>query len=350
MGVARDVKSRAKDGYHTCQKCGCWLPQKVGRAGRLRKYCDQCNSRHRSEKPADCRVCGKPVPRGAGTGRGRRRVTCSQECRRTLDLKQKSPKRIKKCVKCSGLFWGYSKKQFCSEQCRWPRRLCDTVKCNVCGVGFVRSHNTQRCCSDKCRKEAISRNIASNAVKSKARAKTLQCLCCGRPFRKKATGRNAGKYCSRECAFEARRLRLPCATVNNRAGSPLYGQLAAWFHSWDSDTEPVQNVGHRRGGHKWRCIKYGCEHQKFSLKSIFNRDGWVCQICREPLLPKWTKVGESESPHPRSPTIDHIVPLSFGPTSPGHVPSNVQACCWECNSRKGNRPNSFAVAQATRLD
>lgn len=346
MCVARDVKSRAKDGYHTCQKCGCWLPQKVGRAGRLRKYCDQCNPHQKISDAPTCRECGKPLPFGPGTGRGRHRVACSRECYLADKRRAKGTKSVT-CIKCGKLFFGFGNKQFCSERCRWPRRISDPVPCSLCGVEFVRSRNREKCCSDKCRKEAQARTAASNAKK---RAKDLQCLCCGKPFRKKSTGRNAGKYCSRGCAFEARRLRLPCATVNNRSGSPLSGQLAAWFHSWDSDTAPVQNVGHRRGGHKWRCIKYGCEYQKFSLKSIFNRDGWVCQICQEPLLPKWTKVGESEAPHPRSPTIDHIVPLSFGPTSPGHVPSNVQACCWECNSRKGNRPNSFAVAQATRLD
>jgi 5-methylcytosine-specific restriction endonuclease McrA len=39
-------------------------------------------------------------------------------------------------------------------------------------------------------------------------------------------------------------------------------------------------------------------------------------------------------PHPRSPTIDHIVAMSCGG---GHVPHNVQLSCWSCNVAKGAR-------------
>lgn len=61
---------------------------------------------------------------------------------------------------------------------------------------------------------------------------------------------------------------------------------------------------------------------------IFERDGWRCQICRR-------KVDRNKVfPHPRSPTIDHIIPLAKGGT---HEPRNVQTACFLCNSRKGDR-------------
>jgi 5-methylcytosine-specific restriction endonuclease McrA len=41
-------------------------------------------------------------------------------------------------------------------------------------------------------------------------------------------------------------------------------------------------------------------------------------------------------PHPESPTIDHIVPIS-NPNCPGDVKSNIQLAHWYCNLKKGNR-------------
>lgn len=82
-----------------------------------------------------------------------------------------------------------------------------------------------------------------------------------------------------------------------------------------------------------------------------DRDGWKCQICGESLLRGYTLLPGTRTPHPLSPTIDHIVPLSFGPSSPGHVIDNCQAACWECNCRRGATPlDSFAPSNATSLD
>jgi 5-methylcytosine-specific restriction endonuclease McrA len=112
-----------------------------------------------------------------------------------------------------------------------------------------------------------------------------------------------------------------------------------WFGNWSNDAADPLHVGDNVGGHKIRCIKYGCHYESFPAKSILHRDNWTCQICQRELLAKWTKIDGSETPHPRSPTIDHIVPLSYGPSGPGHRPDNVQAACWSCNIKKSD---SFA--------
>jgi len=61
---------------------------------------------------------------------------------------------------------------------------------------------------------------------------------------------------------------------------------------------------------------------------IFERDKWRCQLCSEKLDM------DTVAPHPRSPTIDHVIPLSKGGT---HEPANVQAAHLSCNMIKGNR-------------
>lgn len=61
---------------------------------------------------------------------------------------------------------------------------------------------------------------------------------------------------------------------------------------------------------------------------IFERDGWVCGVCRRPID------SEAEYPSPLSASLDHIVPLSWGGS---HVARNVQAAHLGCNMRKGAR-------------
>jgi hypothetical protein len=57
---------------------------------------------------------------------------------------------------------------------------------------------------------------------------------------------------------------------------------------------------------------------------VFKRDHYRCQLCGAKT--------NGKHPHPRSPTIDHIVPLALGGD---HSYLNVQCACYACNTRKG---------------
>jgi 5-methylcytosine-specific restriction endonuclease McrA len=63
-------------------------------------------------------------------------------------------------------------------------------------------------------------------------------------------------------------------------------------------------------------------------RRIFERDRWRCQLCKR-LVSKTAVV-----PHPRAPTIDHIVPLA---RDGEHSMANVQTAHFICNSRKRER-------------
>jgi 5-methylcytosine-specific restriction endonuclease McrA len=65
-----------------------------------------------------------------------------------------------------------------------------------------------------------------------------------------------------------------------------------------------------------------------SLAELFERDNGRCKLCgcELSMTTKW--------PHPKTPTRDHVIPLSKGGT---HERSNLQLACAECNVRKGNR-------------
>jgi 5-methylcytosine-specific restriction endonuclease McrA len=61
---------------------------------------------------------------------------------------------------------------------------------------------------------------------------------------------------------------------------------------------------------------------------VFERDGYICQLCGSGVLP-FAPVS-----HPLSPVIDHIIPLAKGGT---HEPTNVQTAHLGCNASKGGR-------------
>lgn len=338
--MERDTGGRAKDGLHLCQGCGTYLPQKTGKPGRRRIWCDQCCPWRRVDPRAGlvCIECGGPTPRRKPGQRGRNLLYCSRRCSRKADSARQATRAPLVCDGCGTTFFGPEGKRYCSESCRWPVRLDTPVKCKECDGLFVRVRHGDKLCSSTCKIAAKQKAAAATVARNKKRGgPPNECLCCRKPFRKRSSGRNSGKYCSRECAFEARRMRLPCTQLGRRLGTPLSAQLAVWFHNWGNDADDTHEQGPRQGGHKARCRQYGCHYEPFPDWTIFDRDGWTCQICGVELLDKWTTIPGTNSPDPRSPEIDHIIPLSFGIASPGHRPSNVQASCRKCNGKKSNR-------------
>lgn len=281
--------------------------------------------------------------------------------------------------------------------------------CPHCRLPFTVTSRTRRqiYCSQKCGrqspcfKDSIRRSNARRAEK-------YRCLCCGVLFQRKRYGSEGKKYCSRECAFEARRRRLPVAVDTRRHGG-LTQSLASWFLSWGDDVYPIitkckcgQVLKQRKGkppprcwhceerrpcrrcgcelpderqkydtlccscradhdaeslarkrrrarlekskvgrNNRKRCRYYGVPYTPIKLRDIYERDNWTCQACGCALRREW----DSNDPA-RCRTIDHIIPLSAGPGSPGHVPSNVRACCWSCNTAKGD---SFEPASTHSL-
>lgn len=63
-------------------------------------------------------------------------------------------------------------------------------------------------------------------------------------------------------------------------------------------------------------------------KQVFERDGYRCHLCRKKTNPA------KQVPHPRAPTIDHLIPLACGGT---HEPANCRTACFLCNALKGDR-------------
>lgn len=375
-----------------------------------RKYCSKACLKGYSQKPASapCRVCGSPIQQTAS--RGRLRVLCSNKCKNAAS---KGQSKTFVCKACKQPFTSFYKKDYCSKRCRWPRQIGDIVKCGVCGNDFATVRHKQKYCSQPCVDEATRRRNKKAGERSRDRAKRHDCLNCGRKYVARNRSRCSFKFCSRECAFEARRLKKKCA----ERPLEVANAIALWFLSWADDyaktcvkcggrvnrtpggglpdecgkcraeaaavrmcrkcgaVEVTRSrklychhcrdevlMEHKRRARKRRrkihgsdmprrrCRRVGAPYTPVNRRKIFDRDGWVCQLCGVELLPKYTRLADG-GVDPRSPTIDHIVPLALGPNGPGHVESNVHAACWGCNTEKGaSDHDSFVRQKATQLE
>jgi len=315
---------------------------------RGRKRADKAAERARRSDAARCLNCGVDITRRPATP-GRNRKYCSGACGDAWLRKQAAATLTGSCERCCAAI--AKGKSYCSDECRWPNRKGARENCRECGKEFLKPKYSSTFCSTECSSRRSEKHMdRMRLLRRLARPpKVLSCLCCAKPFSPHPGGGRVGKYCSRNCAFEARRLRLPVTRFTKRHGTPIENQLAAWFHAWGNDADDVVAGKRQRSGHKYRCQKFGVPYEKFSLKGILKRDGWECQWCGCELLRKLTE-DESGKTDPRSPCVDHIVPLSLGPPCPGHVPSNVQASCYRCNQKKGSlMPDSFAARLANKL-
>jgi 5-methylcytosine-specific restriction endonuclease McrA len=163
-----------------------------------------------------------------------------------------------------------------------------------------------------------------------------------------------------ECERLARNVRMAAYMAGRREADPMYGRrlverecsgcpavitpragaLSQWCKRCQTsaaalvaaalyrltDAERAERR-HARRARRRAWLKAALIEPVYRLR-IFERDGWTCLLCREPLA------RAEVVPHPLAPTIDHVIPLARGGA---HAPWNVQAAHFLCNSLKGDR-------------
>jgi 5-methylcytosine-specific restriction endonuclease McrA len=85
----------------------------------------------------------------------------------------------------------------------------------------------------------------------------------------------------------------------------------------------------KKAEQKYRAIKKGATIEDFSPTEIFERDGYICQLCGVKTRPDFKKTY-----HPLYPNLDHLIPLSKGGE---HSRLNTQCLCHQCNIEKNNK-------------
>ena len=115
---------------------------------------------------------------------------------------------------------------------------------------------------------------------------------------------------------EARDNKVKLWVKNNR------GKRLAIAKKWrDNNPDKMRDYAHIRRAR----IHYN-QFEQIDDNEIFNRDGWICQLCHK-------KVNKRlKYPHPLSATIDHIIPVS---RNGNHTKDNVHLAHLICNQRVG---------------
>lgn len=218
-----------------------------------------------------------------------------------------------KCRACRRVLWvNVGKAPHYCHQCRQYQEAIDIAcevlaqllaftlsggrNCCVCGKAFCLGRPSHaRTCSDKC-------SIEHNRQKARDKYMALTGVCL-----KPASGERPCRLCNRTIT--------PDVSLGRGRSVCDYCNL------------------HRRT-FKSRAIMYGVNYEHVSRAAVFRRDGWRCQLCRRKVLKTAKRQKHTRRLHPRTASLDHIVPMSKGGP---HVEANVQCACLRCNVRKNVR-------------
>lgn len=254
-----------------------------------------------------CATCGHCFEQ-SGPGRPRSRCyDCAREP--TFDYGH--------CETCGTELSGrrFSRRRFCSRKCR--RSAKRQLSCKWCDGAFFAPETTRYTCSNEC--ELAWRSFRQSGGKSSPWSPKW-------PDIVRPTPEIDALQSAIDEADRLRRARFISKQCD----------CGVWF-MWDrrvggvpwarceTCAEQKKRDDKKRTKDRRRARKVGAYVDDVNRAYIFERDRYRCQICHGRLAMK------QKSPHPKSPTIDHIIPLAAGGT---HEPSNAQAAHFICNARK----------------
>lgn len=256
--------------------------------------------------------------------------------------------------------------------------------CIQCGETFTPRNRNSTCCSVQCRlrHRERTREKRVRAPREPFRG-PFTCGCCSRQYKTSRPKGEGEKYCSRECAFEARKAkptakpaaecrqcgcsftsahgaafcsdvcRKKSAAAKSREYSsakkvvlqrccrqcgkeffPEYGNKRSVFCSEQCSDEAQKAVSLAPLKTKAARIEHRRKRERrlrgrsIDRNSVFLRDGWICQICGIPVN------RDARVPEHDAPTIDHRIPLMHGGV---HDESNCQCAHFICNVRKAGK-------------
>src|SRR6185437_11193092 len=281
-----------RPGEVACEECG--VSYRIRSYGPVPRWCADCaeqrgrdraNSVYERRSPSrrlTCRTCA--VEFTAHTKPGAAPTRCSQ-CKTTHDRDRRRAYRD-------------------SHRSRKPPATCRAVVCVDCGAEFERVH------SNGVRRRCVACRAAHNMVRHRRYQPNRDrsprpCDMCGVLITPEPVGPVAN-WC-RVCAG---------ARQGQQRDEWLKKRPELLRRRWQANKQ-------RR-----RAAKYAGHVERFSSQEIYERDGWVCGICDQP-------VDRSRRyPDRDSASLDHIVPLSRGGS---HTRRNVQLAHLRCNLDKSDR-------------
>lgn len=262
-----------------------------------------------------CASCGRLLWSGTTSLPPGQRMC--QPCRRN----KPTPPKPERVCPCGAAFTPSGSQTYCSPACR-PRRPSGArirtygeAPCEWCTTTFTRTSFRQRFCSTKCIGESKRSGVTSVIP-------WASCLDCRQWFVARGSRRTHGP----SCPSRAKQPR-PCQTCGQLIPPSLHGATIYCSRSCRTNSD-AHRASRRAAKAKRRARERGARVETFDPQEVFERDQWICGLCNNRTLR--TKA----VPHPRAPTLDHIVPLAEGGE---HSRANTQCACFLCNSIKGAR-------------
>ncbi|QCX81264.1 HNH endonuclease [Streptomyces sp. YIM 121038] len=204
-----------------------------------------------------------------------------------------------------------------------PRTKAYPITCAQCGREATVTKTTSRYCTHQCfydakygqgRPREKYVGIGKAEYQARERAKTRRRRAERRLRASMAGVRGAGVWCAGRCA---------------RCGTHFLRK---------STTEPTafcsRRCRQRASASLRRALAAGAEGGFVSRWRIYERDGWLCHICGDPVD------RDVVVPAPRAPVLDHVVPIARGGP---HCEENLKTAHFYCNSVKRDLVDGWQV-------
>lgn len=224
-----------------------------------------------------CKECAAPLVR---KGRGPAPTYCSAACRAKAGYKR------------SREDGRYAASLAESKAKNEARRKAEAKPCPYCGDPMTHPRRVQ-CGKPECKR--LWTNERNLAWQRKYKAA-------------------AGQWYHRNHAEKQRMQKRRVYLERKERGEPTSRQLYPETHA---------NKDARR-----RARKAGAKTERFTRREIYERDRWICGICRKRVDPDLTW------PHPMSKSLDHVIPISQGGD---HTRANCRLAHVICNLSRGDR-------------
>lgn len=238
-----------------------------------------------------CEFCGTEVARRGSRGPAPR--YCSRACTSSAGRRRRGEviENGSVCVCGKSLAGRQSNAKVCSRRCRaWadrnpgvPHPSSAERRCQRCDVGISDRDIRSQYCSSFCR---------SSAYEGRFVPTERACAHCGQSF---TAHRRLARFCGLQCRRTADFLR-------NYEAYVIRAKIR-------------------------RATLRGVRTEQFSHLDVFERDGWICYLCKTPVnrAAIW--------PDSTGPSLDHVIPLVAGGE---HSMANTRCTHLGCNLSKGS--------------
>ena len=246
---------------------------------------------------------------------------------------------------------------------RHQRKTPGPSRCRKCRLAKTDTRYTKIPCSRCDRLVKVQQGKSTPVCRfCRSRNRIKICLGCSVQYEASRKSASVQKYCSFGCAMEHQKkprpvvlykgpkfrrkpkLNLNSVPTSSRTFKSVQCRVCdRYFVTLFTDvtcSSNCQEINLRDQRHQGKSRRRARKKLAFvenvSPKYIFERDNYRCNLKLSPACNGKTNPNKVV-PHPRAPTVDHVIPLGVGIENDGwHSKANCWTACFECNSIKSD--------------